>query len=306
MKPGDGVLNLSDEPGCFPLTRLSGPGLRYALFVQGCPLRCTGRCLNPENLAQVERVLVPVEAVAAHVLALAARYALEGITLLGGEPFAQAPALARLAAAVRQRGLTVVTYTGYTLEALHARPEPGWAELAAASDILVEGPFRESECSTRLLWRGSRNQRIVLLSGRYLPAELAGQCIEWREAAAGAVRLPAPRLERFEGRGCSELHWSYLKPLERWCRGSGRGGPASQAVAGGVAWWPERERQASVGLIPYGLIIVVGRERTLLYGTHDEADLQRFQATLEPLGIRLPGGLEASCGNRTGAGGPTE
>src|SRR5687767_8340615 len=86
-----------------PCTEAEGPGRRFALWFQGCPLRCPG-CCNPEMLPFAGGRTVPVADVIEQVRAVP----VEGITLLGGEPFAHAAGAAILARAVQRLGLTVM------------------------------------------------------------------------------------------------------------------------------------------------------------------------------------------------------
>src|SRR5437899_10929868 len=72
-------------------TEAEGPGRRFALWFQGCPLRCPG-CCNPEMLPFEGGQAVPLPEVAAQLRSAAAAHGLEGITLLGGEPLAHAAA----------------------------------------------------------------------------------------------------------------------------------------------------------------------------------------------------------------------
>lgn len=299
------MLNLSDDPSCFPITGLNGPGLRYALFVQGCPLLCTKYCFNPDNLSMEDRVLVSVEDLLAHIQDVQASYGIEGVTLLGGEPFGQAVALARFAEGVHNLGLTVVTYTGYQWEKLLNHPEAGWSGLLAETDILVEGPFWAHEFSPNLLWRGSRNQRIVFLSDRYTPPELLQQCITWVETSHSEVlkesenasqftkkhiQLPPPELQVFDNYyGRTELHWSYLNPLEIWNENGGQNRRTTvRPNTGSIWWWPEREYMNNhIGFVRKGLILIVGLDDTLLYGFQGGDDWDRFRNMLEPLGIQL-------------------
>lgn len=148
-----------------PATEAEGPGRRFALWFQGCPLRCPG-CCNPEMLAfsggfrlTVREVLEQIET--------ARRERIEGITLLGGEPFAHAAGAAALARAVRGAGLSVMVFSGYTLEELRERPDAAVHELLDATDLLVDGPYRRDLPEADRRWIGSRNQRIHFLSPRY-------------------------------------------------------------------------------------------------------------------------------------------
>jgi anaerobic ribonucleoside-triphosphate reductase activating protein len=147
-----------------PVTRVEGPGARYALWVQGCSIRCPG-CCNPHLFAAAGGDVVPVRALLAEIRS--ARPAIEGVTFLGGEPFEQAEALARLAKGARALGLSVMVFSGYTLEELRARADAGAASLLRATDVLVDGRYDAARPERERLWVGSRNQRFHYLTDRY-------------------------------------------------------------------------------------------------------------------------------------------
>ncbi len=150
------VANVIDRTGA------EGPGTRFAVWVQGCPMRCRG-CCNPEQLAFVERESVTPAALAERAL----RAGVEGVSLLGGEPMAQAAGLARFAALVREGGLSVMVFTGYTLEELGATEDDGVRALLASTDLLVDGRYEESLRTSARRWVGSTNQRMHFLTDRY-------------------------------------------------------------------------------------------------------------------------------------------
>jgi anaerobic ribonucleoside-triphosphate reductase activating protein len=91
---------------------------------------------------------------------------IEGVTLLGGEPFAQAGALLPLAEGVRAAGLGLMAFSGFTLEELRGQG-PRAAALLGALDLLVDGPYLASGASDRRRFIGSENQRVHFLTGRY-------------------------------------------------------------------------------------------------------------------------------------------
>ena len=100
-----------------PDTDAEGPGRRYAIWVQGCPLRCPG-CCNPELLGSEGGTSTTVGQLLERVLATPG---IEGISLLGGEPFAQPQGCAELAQGVADAGLSVVVFSGFTLRQLRQR-----------------------------------------------------------------------------------------------------------------------------------------------------------------------------------------
>lgn len=147
-------------------TEAEGPGRRFALWFQGCPLRCPG-CCNPEMLPFAGGTRLALSAVFAQIRCAANQDGVEGITLLGGEPLAHAPGAAALARQVRAAGLSVMIFSGYNLEEARLLPEPAVAELLSLTDILVDGPYRREQPEPRRRWIGSANQRIHFLSNRY-------------------------------------------------------------------------------------------------------------------------------------------
>jgi anaerobic ribonucleoside-triphosphate reductase activating protein len=148
------------------VTEAEGPGVRFAVWVQGCAIRCSG-CCNP-------RMFDPEAGTPVHAGDLLARLdrvrdRVEGITLLGGEPFEQAGALAPFARGARERGLSVVAFTGHLLEELRADRPAGAGELLARVDLLVDGPYVAALPETDRRWAGSSNQRFHFLTARYAP-----------------------------------------------------------------------------------------------------------------------------------------
>lgn len=141
---------------------VNGPGNRFVIWVQGCPIRCPG-CINPELWSFSPRNILPVDEVFERILKVKD---IEGVTYTGGEPFAQAKALALLGERLKEEGLSVVCYTGYLLEDLKMRHDPWIARLLSVVDVLIDGPFIE-ELRAPLLWRGSTNQRVHFLTRRY-------------------------------------------------------------------------------------------------------------------------------------------
>lgn len=141
---------------------VNGPGERFVLWLQGCPRRCPG-CINPGFLSDTPRELIPVEQMAARILAVPD---IEGVTYSGGEPFSQAAALAVLSARLQTEGLGVVSYSGYTLHELENHSDPAMRVLLSRVDLLIDGPFIQA-LSSPLRWRGSTNQQLHFLSTRY-------------------------------------------------------------------------------------------------------------------------------------------
>ncbi|MCI0460950.1 MAG: radical SAM protein [Gemmataceae bacterium] len=149
-----------------PCTEAEGPGRRFALWFQGCPLRCPG-CCNPEMLPFEGGARMSLGDTLAQIQAAAEKDGVEGITLLGGEPLAHAASAAALARSVRLLSLTVMVFSGYTLEEARALPDPAVGKLLGLTDILVDGPYIRELPESGRRWIGSSNQRIHFLTDRY-------------------------------------------------------------------------------------------------------------------------------------------
>ena len=151
-----------------PDTEAEGPGRRYAVWVQGCPMRCPG-CCNAQMLRFEGGETTAVDELVEQALATDG---IDGISLLGGEPFAQAEGCAAFAHAVRARGLDVMIYSGFTLAELaekRARGEAGVGALLDACDLLVDGRYERDLPERERRWIGSTNQVMHFLSERYRP-----------------------------------------------------------------------------------------------------------------------------------------
>ena len=148
---------------------VDGPGLRLAVFVQGCSRNCDG-CHNPESQPYEGGTVWSVEDVLAKVTPIT-----QGITLTGGEPFDQAGQCWEIARAAHERGLDVWAYTGYRFEELCDNADRH--RLLAEADVLVDGEFVKELKSHSLKWRGSSNQRVIDVK-----ASLSkGEVVLWEE-----------------------------------------------------------------------------------------------------------------------------
>ena len=159
--------------GLEPESIVDGPGYRFTVFVQGCPHNCPG-CHNPQTHDFSGGHLADTDDVIAH---LGKNPLVRGLTLSGGEPMMQPEPLYLIAKAAKEKGMNVWCYTGFTLEELLRENRADRMKLLSAVDVLVDGPFRSHERSLDLLYRGSKNQRLI-----DMPATLK----------SGTIRLYAP------------------------------------------------------------------------------------------------------------------
>ena len=174
----------------FRPTLHNGPGWRIGIWLQGCELRCTEQCLNPNFLDPEGGYLTPIEDVRQAISNIvgSSHVEVKGVTVLGGEPTEQAPALVNLLQEVRNMDLTVMLYSGYTLQTLEQRGDSEVEKLLALTDILIDGPFVQSQYDETLPWRGSKNQRIHTLSDRYTLEDLGIAFREQRKSFSVLVR----------------------------------------------------------------------------------------------------------------------
>lgn len=138
---------------------VDGPGLRAVLFTQGCPHRCPG-CHNPQTHDADGGYDL---AIGEFVKEVRQNKLLRGVTFSGGEPLLQPSALLSLAQEMKAMGKDIMLYTGFTFEQIlqMAEQEPAIYKLLQYIDILVDGPYIEAQRDLRLLFRGSKNQRLI-------------------------------------------------------------------------------------------------------------------------------------------------
>lgn len=154
----------------------NGTGIRVVLWVSGCSLHCKG-CHNPETWSLCSGKLFDEEAKRELFEALDKPY-IQGITFSGGHPLEpeNAEEVLRLCKEIKERFPTkdIWLYTGYTFEEICEQycnyaiwnlfrnsNEPNiWSNIQYI-DVLVDGKFIEEEKDITLLFRGSKNQRLI-------------------------------------------------------------------------------------------------------------------------------------------------
>lgn len=156
------LLNIS---AIMPRTHSLGPGIRNAVWFQGCPFHCKG-CISPDWIEDKNAFLISPEVIADY---LAGDESINGITISGGEPFFQPLGLNKFLRRFQslRPDLTVILFTGFLLEKIEQFPiDKKATETLSFIDLLIDGLYLEN-LNNNLGLRGSSNQRIHRLSGRF-------------------------------------------------------------------------------------------------------------------------------------------
>lgn len=161
-----------------PFVFVDGEGVRCSLYVSGCLFACEG-CFN--EAAWSFRYGQPYSpGLEDQILTDLGHESVQGLSLLGGEPFLNTSVCLRVTRRLRAehgRRKDVWAWSGYTFEQLLAASADKVA-LLHELDVLVDGPFTLAERDLTLAFRGSRNQRVL-----DVPASLrAGRAVGWRTA----------------------------------------------------------------------------------------------------------------------------
>ncbi len=175
--------------GIEPESFVDGPGIRMTIFTQGCHHNCPG-CQNPQTHDFNGGRLIDIEEI---VSMLDDNPLLDGVTFSGGDPMDQAEALIPLARIIKERGLNLVIFTGYTYERLMelAAGRPGFMELLSYADILIDGPFIMAKKSLEIKFRGSSNQRIIDVPKSIVEGRVVLHQIQLDEMKARPDLVPA-------------------------------------------------------------------------------------------------------------------
>lgn len=149
---------------------VDGPGIRFAIFCQGCPHDCEG-CHNPSTHSFQDGEIVKISNILKYI---DENPLIQGVTFSGGEPLCQVKPFLSLAKEVKNRNLHLLIYTGYTIEELEIRmkKEHELEELLRTADHLIEGRFVQKLRNLSLLYRGSSNQRIIDLNAYFSTGEI--------------------------------------------------------------------------------------------------------------------------------------
>ena len=160
-----------------PFNFVDGEGIRCSLYVSGCPFHCPG-CYNvaAQNFHYGQPYTQELED---QIIEDISQSYVQGLTLLGGEPFLNTQVCLRLVKRVRREfghQKDIWSWTGYTWEELQ-KETPDKLALLKQLDILVDGRFLLAQKDLTLQFRGSANQRII-----NVPASLkSGQVMVWKD-----------------------------------------------------------------------------------------------------------------------------
>lgn len=134
---------------------VDGPGIRMVVWTQGCIHNCPG-CHNPLTHDRMGGMLYDVESIIEEMKESRLQ---SGLTLSGGEPFLQAKELMPIIDAAKELHLNIWAYTGFSYEELIQ--DPVSLALLKNIDVLVDGKFLQEQKDHRLVFKGSKNQRII-------------------------------------------------------------------------------------------------------------------------------------------------
>lgn len=149
-------------------TSVDGPGLRTSIYFAGCRHHCPG-CHNPQSWPEDAGTPMSVDEITAVVEANGFN-----VTFSGGDPMLHAEKLLPLAMRLRSLGYNIWCYTGYRFEELLSMPPQ--RQLLDYIDVLVDGPYMEHRRDISLRFRGSANQRLILVK-----PSLAGEVALWTD-----------------------------------------------------------------------------------------------------------------------------
>lgn len=152
---------------------VNGDGIRAVIFVSGCMHNCEscqnefmqdfnyGEDTSMDDIVQKIRKNMPI---------------IKGVTFSGGEPFESAAALSKLSERVKDLGLSIWCYSGYTYEEIISSGDSGKLRLLRFIDVLIDGKFDEALMEGASKYTGSSNQRIIDVGKSILADEIVLWC----------------------------------------------------------------------------------------------------------------------------------
>lgn len=137
-----------------------GPGKRIGIWFNGCNHHCPG-CSNPELWEPQERYKTTLQTLMRLVKHICNNQAVDGFTLTGGDPFAQADALQQLLPELSKFSNDILVYTGFDYEEILLK----YPEIVSQIGAMIDGKYMQERNNGAVL-RGSDNQRIIILNDR--------------------------------------------------------------------------------------------------------------------------------------------
>ena len=138
-------------------TTADGPGLRTSIYFAGCAHKCRG-CHNPQSWDMNGGYEVEVD----YLLDLIKDDEFANVTFSGGDPLYQIDPVTELARRIKaETDKTIWCYTGFTYEEILSSET--LSKILPYIDVLVDGPFIEELKTADVPFRGSSNQRMILL-----------------------------------------------------------------------------------------------------------------------------------------------
>ena len=163
-----------------PYSSVNGPGERSVLHFQGCRFSCPG-CFNPETHAMDQGRVESIDSVLNWI-----PVDVEGVTISGGEPFLQREALLQLVSSIKEKGYTVVVFSGYYLHEIQ-KLEYG-LDILSYVDVLIDGRF-DQELKSQSSLHGSDNQNIHLFTNRYNRSDFNNREVEFTIDLNGEIQI---------------------------------------------------------------------------------------------------------------------
>lgn len=147
-----GKINLS---GYIDSSIVDGPGIRFAVYTQGCMHKCKG-CHNSETWSCEDNQLFDIDQL---IEIIEAESFGKSVTLSGGDPLLQIDSTIELAQKLKVLGYDIWLYTGYQLEQIKSNKK--LSAILNYIDVLVDGKFEQELKDYSLEYRGSSNQNII-------------------------------------------------------------------------------------------------------------------------------------------------
>ncbi len=143
-----------------PESYIYAPGKQFVIWVQGCGLHCRG-CWNtemwdfePKHLIEIDKLVEQIDNTPE----------LDGVTILGGEPFDQLEPVFQLSLIIKERGLGLTIYTGYEIDEL---TNPIQKKILQHTDLIHTGRYIQSKRNIDLQWTGCENKKTIFLTDFY-------------------------------------------------------------------------------------------------------------------------------------------